>query len=371
MTLLLTGGHLTPALALIEHLVQHEPKTQILFAGRTFTRQDSRQLSREQSEVEKHGVTFIPFSTGKLSQGSFIKRSIEAWRFFISLFRAIGIIAAHRPDAVVSFGSYVAVPLTCAAWIWRIPIVSHEQTRTAGFANSVIARFADKIAISHPESAAYFPAKKTVVTGNLIRRSIISQKPPQPTWLPAPQKPVLYITGGSQGSEIINVTVAQCLPQLLRSWTVIHQCGNPTQQRNYKKELTSVKQSLAPIHRKRYFIREWITDSELSWIYHHAEAVVSRAGANTTEELARLRLPAVLIPLPFSHRDEQTLNAKALSKTGGALLVTQQHLTPEELVTQLQELYENRASMRAALAELTFPENPEAQLFSIITEVLR
>jgi UDP-N-acetylglucosamine--N-acetylmuramyl-(pentapeptide) pyrophosphoryl-undecaprenol N-acetylglucosamine transferase len=371
MTLLLTGGHLTPALALIEYIVQHEPSTQVLFVGRKFSRTDTKQLSKEQSEVEKHGVTFIPFATGKLSRGSLIQRVAEGWHFFTSIFRALQIVAHHKPDAIVSFGSYVAVPLACAAWMWRIPVVSHEQTRTAGFANSVIARFADVIAISHPESAEYFPAKKTTVTGNLIRTSLFTQKSARPSWLTAPTKPLLYITGGSQGSEVINTTVAQCLPQLLRSWNIIHQCGNHTQSRNYKKELTAVKQTLAPIHRKRYSIREWITDAELSWIYRHSSAIVSRAGANTTEEIARLQIPAILIPLPFSHRDEQTLNAKALSKTGGALLLTQQHLTPSELLAQLELLTERKAEMQRSLAALSFPKNSEQQLFALIQSVVR
>lgn len=369
MTLLLTGGHLTPALACIDYLQKSSPDSTILFVGRMQTQNGTRQRSREQEEVEKRKVPFIPFSTGKLVHGSLAAKLLQIFPFSRSLTKAFGIIGRYRPDAVVSFGSYVAVPIALAAWIWRVPVITHEQTRTAGIANSLIGKVAHTVALAHPESAQYFPTTKTVVTGNLIRQTLFTNTTVQPSWFTENlSKPLLYITGGNQGSEVLNTTVSQCLTQLVRDWTVIHQCGAPTAQRNYKKDLQAYKRALNPQLRKRYFIREWIQEHELAWIYQHATASISRAGANTVDEIVLHAIPTIFIPLPFSHRDEQLLNAKAISKSGGALLLPQQHLSPDLLVKKLEEISKNHASMQQKLTTMK-PKDGTADFCALVQKI--
>jgi UDP-N-acetylglucosamine--N-acetylmuramyl-(pentapeptide) pyrophosphoryl-undecaprenol N-acetylglucosamine transferase len=367
MTLLFTGGHLTPALALIAYLNHNHPEVTSVFIGREFSQKN--QKSHEKEEVEKLSATFIPFTTGKLLRGGVIVTLRESWYFINSFFHALVLIPTVKPSAVVSFGSYFAAPLVLAAWVWRIPIVLHEQTRVGGVANTTMAKFANLIALSYTESVAFFPARKTKVTGPLLRPLHFSTKIAKPTWLPTSSKPILYVTGGNQGSEIINTTVAQCLPQIVKNWTVIHQCGSRTGKRNYKRELTAKKQALSPVHRRSYFVREWITEQELTWIYQHAAGAISRSGANTTEELARAQIPTIFIPLPFSQRDEQLLNAKALSKKNAALILAQQHLTPDNLIKNLGILQTESPSMRKALAKLSFSKDSEKKIFELITRI--
>lgn len=370
MKILLSGGHLTPALAFIEYIQQNHPEVELYFAGRVYSRKEEKQLSREREEMQARGVTFISFSSGKLGQGNAVSLLRNSLRMLRGFGQALLIFPRYKPDVFVSFGGYLAVPLAVAAWFWRIPVITHEQTRTAGIANNLIAPFAKKIALSYQETKEFFSASKTVITGNLIRQEILKEiKEPPPWFKYQEKKPLLYITGGSQGSEVINATVARSLNVILKDWVVIHQCGSPTKRRNYEKELQRERAQLTKAKQERYYIKPWINEQDLAWIYTKATAVISRAGANTTHELQVRRVPAILIPLPFSHNDEQYLNAKALADTGGAILLPQKDLTSEKLIEALELIKKQPMSFRRKLAKADdYKENAAESLFKLAAE---
>lgn len=371
MKLLLSGGHLTPALAFVDFLQQQHPQDTLVFVGRIYSKAGSQQLSQEKSEMEKRGITFIPFSSTKLSQNTLLQKIISLPRLLVSTVVALKIFASHKPDLFLSFGGYLAVPLTLAAWVMRVPVITHEQTRTAGVANSIIAQFAQVIALSYTESLEYFSKYKTMVTGSLIRKSVLNKTAPLPNFLKKqPSKPILYITGGSQGSEILNNTIAQITNTLVKDWFVIHQCGKPTKNRNYFKELQQMKQQLPLALKKNYVVREWVSDTELAWIYAHAHCIVSRAGANTTQEIALARVPAILIPLPFSHNDEQYKNAQALADNKQAILLEQKHLTPETLLSNIDMITKFSRKYKRNLELYTPIKNSEEKLYKLIVSCI-
>jgi UDP-N-acetylglucosamine--N-acetylmuramyl-(pentapeptide) pyrophosphoryl-undecaprenol N-acetylglucosamine transferase len=371
MRILLCGGHLTPALAFIEFIKNNHPDDEIIFLGRLYTKNNNLQISQEKTEVEKFGVKFIPFKSVKLSQNTFINKIKSIPKLFFKSLATTTLIAREKPDVFVSFGGYLAVPIAIACWIMRVPILTHEQTRAVGVANTIIAKFANVIAVSHAESMEYFPKSRTHITGNLIRQSVLRGSQQLPKWLKkAPKKPVLYVTGGSQGSEVINRTVAQILKPLLRNWFIIHQCGRQTGKTNYKQELTKIKMKLSQSNQENYIIREWINQSELAWVYANAKGIISRAGANTTEEIALSRIPAVLIPLPFSHNDEQLKNAQALSNQKQAILLEQKNLTPEVLLetTNIIQKYHRKFSRNLELFVKT--SNSEQKLYDLASKLI-
>ncbi len=362
MKILLSGGHLTPALAFIDYVQKEHPKTELVFAGRLYSRKEEKQHSREQEEVTKRYVKFVPFSSGKLGQGNFFSLLRNSVQLLLGFLRALAIYPRHNPDVFVSFGGYLAVPLAIAAWFWRVPVITHEQTRTAGIANNLISPFAKKIAVSYQETKALFPEKKTVLTGNLLRPAILANNNEPPKWFSSKSKrPLLYITGGSQGSEVINTTVSRTLKTLLKDWVVIHQCGSPTRHRNYERELQRERAQLTKPKQERYFIRPWINETELSWIYSNATGMISRSGANTTYEIQTRDIPSILVPLPFSHNDEQLLNAKALSDNGGAILLPQKDLTPSRLLEALEMIKKQPMSYKRKLEKNRLPKTNAAQ----------
>ncbi|MFZ1721193.1 MAG: UDP-N-acetylglucosamine--N-acetylmuramyl-(pentapeptide) pyrophosphoryl-undecaprenol N-acetylglucosamine transferase [Microgenomates group bacterium] len=355
MKILFSGGHITPALAVIDYLKKHHSDIEIVFAGRLFTKQDNSQVAPEKKEIEVRGIPFIPFSTGKLSFSNPVSFVKNAWYLVIGLIRAIKIIHTVRPDVFMSFGGYLAVPLAIAAWIFKVPVFTHEQTRVAGFANRVIARFSKKIAVSFAETASLFPSHKTIVTGNPVRKLVVNGSVKKPNWFKLSsknQRPILYITGGSQGSEILNATVSECVNELIKNWTVIHSCGPATRTRNYKNDLLRKRNQLSLAAQNRYYIREWCNEEELGWIYKNAETMVSRAGANTIQEIIIANIVSILVPLPFSHAHEQEINARYLQDHNAAVVIHQKDLGPQSLLDSLEIIQRKHKKMQQQLQEL-------------------
>jgi UDP-N-acetylglucosamine--N-acetylmuramyl-(pentapeptide) pyrophosphoryl-undecaprenol N-acetylglucosamine transferase len=354
--ILLVGGHLTPALAVLDYLREQEERSVALsFVGIEFTQQGNAQESHEKESVSARGIDFYSYRAVRLFPLTITNFFKKIPQFLSSLWQAHRLLRELQPAAVVSFGSYVAVPIALMAFVHRIPIITHEQTLQPGIATRLIARLADRVASSFPDTP-HLPERKTVVTGNPIRPVLTQQQLGKPDWFSyTGSKPLLYITGGGQGSEVINTTVAQALPRITRDWSVIHQCGRSTAMMDYKSLLERKKRQLSKRAQTRYFVQEWIPGEDLNWILRHSVGVVSRSGANTVQELEYFQKPAVLIPLPFARSDEQRLNAKRLHKQGGAILLEQKDLTPDALVTSLKDL-----ERRAELMQATFEELEES-----------
>ncbi len=333
--IIITGGHLTPAMAVIKKL-QKERNWQILFIGRRHTMEGDRAPSIESQIVPKLGVDFASIDAGRIQR--------RLTRYFLptllkvpsGFFQSFAYVKKFHPDIILSFGGYLAVPVVLAAWLLNIPIVTHEQSVVPGFATKLIAFLARKIAVSWQETLGYLPKTKTVFTGNPLREEILQL----PTLPPAkrPRYPKIYITGGNQGAHVINETVRQCLPELVEDYHLIHQCGTVEYYHDFEK-LQMESQKLAANLRKRYRLEKWFDSAEVAKILSQADLVVSRAGANIISELAFLGKPAILIPLPSGR--EQLINAQLLAKIGLAKILPQEELTAKSLIQSLQSMIKN------------------------------
>jgi UDP-N-acetylglucosamine--N-acetylmuramyl-(pentapeptide) pyrophosphoryl-undecaprenol N-acetylglucosamine transferase len=370
MKILISGGHLTPALAFCEYAQQDET-TELVFVGREFSQTNNKQESVEQEEVEKRNIRFLTLLSGKLSKSSPGEFFIQSFHLLNGVTQAWKILSQEKPDIFVSFGSYLAVPLAIAAWLKKIPIVTHEQTQAPGFANRFIAWLATSIAISVPETSKFFPKKKTIMTGNPIRADLLAQKSTKPAWLPN-QIPlaILYITGGSQGSQYINQLIAQLLPELTKEWCVIHQCGKSTQTSNYLQDLEGLKKHLPVDQQQNYFVQEWMTEEDLGWILQHMKLAISRAGANTVQEITLVGKPAIFIPLLYAHHDEQWKNAEVIAKTGAALLLHQEEATPETLLAAINTCVKEykEFSAQAKQNQELYPRDGAKRLYELVSQ---
>ncbi len=371
MNILVSGGHLTPALAFIDKLKEVYPNVTVVFAGRSKMQKATGQPAHEYRLVrERTNTIFEHFDSGKWGVGNIFYKLGQVILTFASFPRAIFITSKYKPKVFVSFGGYLALPLAFATKVMGVPIITHEQTRTAGLSNQVIAKIADKVAISYPETTTFFPKNKTVLTGNLIREEL-KQKARTPKWYKLKiKKSILYITGGSQGSEIINTTVSQVIPQLLKDWIVIHQCGPKSQTRDWQKELIKMKKNLPPKLKSHYFIKEWFDADELTWIYQHASLVMGRAGANTVSELKLHKLPAIFIPLKLARKDEQTKNAQSLESVGGAVIIPQTELSPERILEKIEKIKPKLKIMKQNLSKLPKETNGTDAFIRLISNYL-
>jgi len=226
---------------------------------------------------------------------------------------------------ILSFGGYLAVPVALACKLKSIPIVTHEQTRVLGFANKMVAFLADKVALSFKETSKFLDKNSEfAVTGNPLRTQILNKKAKKPKWLAAKiNKPILLIMGGNQGSLFINDFVKNNLEKLAKQFIIVHQCGRDNKLFQYKTDLLQAAEKLLGDNQERYFPMTWIEDEDLAWIYAHSKLALARSGANTVLELAAVCLPMILLPLPFSHLNEQEVNAVWIDDIGGGILIKQ------------------------------------------------
>jgi len=327
------GGHFAPALAVIEKL----PKNiDVLVVGRKYVFEGDKSLSLEYQTATNLGIPFKPLTTGRL-QRKFTRYTINSLlKIPVGLTQATSILAKYRPDVVLSFGGYVSVPITLAAFILRIPIVIHEQTLGAGVANKLVAKFAKKICISWEQSLSFFPLAKVILTGNPLRKEFIDGD--FKTRKSRENLPVLYVTGGSSGSHAINVLIEGCIEKLLCKYSVIHQSGE-TKKYNDFERLTKLQDKLPEELKKRYTLVKFIEPSKVADFLSIADLVISRSGMNTVTELLFFGKPSILIPLPYGQHQEQLKNALFIKKIGLSEIAEQNLLTPEKLLELVDKMF--------------------------------
>ncbi len=328
--LVFTGGHAaTTAVAVAEEIKSQNKNWKLYWIGVKNAIEGKKIVTLESEVLPKLGVKFLSLTTGRLQRKFTIYTIPSYLKIPIGFLQSFYYLIKIKPKAVLSFGGSASFPVVFNAKLLGIPVVIHEQTSAAGRANLVSSRFATKIALARSESGKYFPASKCVVTGNPIMQEIKSVK----KIYRKKDIPVIYITGGSRGSQNINNAVGQILRPLLTKYKVIHQTGGL----DYLK-FSEIKQKLPMALRNNYDVFIRVNPLNVSDIYSRASVVVSRSGANTVSELMLIKRPAILIPLPISYLNEQMENAKIAKKWGIAHIITQDKLTPKKLLTEIDKL---------------------------------
>lgn len=331
-----------PALALIDILVGKK-NSEIIFAGRKYNLDSEQSYSLEFQEIEKRKLKFIPTSAGRAALKNF-------FQIVFGLIHALKIVNKEKPDIIFSFGSYIGFPFAFAGWVLQIPSFVHEQTLFPGFANRLGAFFAKKVFVSFPQSSRFFNKEKVVISGNPVRKEIFETRS-KPFRIDK-KLPVIYVTGGSLGSHSINLHLLKILPKLLEKNIVIHQTGNVKEYQDYE-TLLKMKESLPKELQLRYFLREHIYSHEIGYIYSLADLVISRSGANIFFELVALKKPAILIPLPWSARQEQQKQADLFVHSGLGEIFSQFDES-EKLLNLIDKMLANLMNYQKKFTNLDF-----------------
>jgi len=346
-----TGGHVSPALAVIQTL-------QGMALGQDWAPEFRYVGSRqgvEQGLVEAAGIPFVGVQSGKLRRAASlrglltIKNLADAFRVPVGIKEAIGEVRRFRPDVVLATGGYVSVPPVIAAGLLRRPVLIHEQTVQVGLANRIAARFATRIALTFEGAASDLPPKlraKTFVTGNPVRSAIFGGDRAQAIALcdfdaADDALPAVYVTGGALGAQSINRAVEAALPDLLTFCRVIHQCGKQDGE-----HMEQVRASLAPAEQRRYYVVPFV-GAEIADFFALADLVVGRSGAGTVTEVAALGKPALFIPLVPTGGDEQTRNARRSADTGAAIILPSGELTGPRLLSEIRALLGDMVRLKA------------------------
>lgn len=315
MKIVITGGHHISALALANELRNH--KHEVFWLGCRYPRWPEKTEGIEYKQVNQSNITFFDIKAGK-----FYKNFFRWWRIPIGFLQSLRVLVKIKPDLIVSFGGYIAVPVVISGWFLKIPSLSHEQTRVAGMANKFLANFCKAIFLSFPESERFFPSKKVLFVGLPLRKELLLQK--QKINFNNHLRTIIFL-GGGQGSHTINNELEKMLMKLLTKFNVIHQTGNILNNSDYRKFLM-IRKNLSCEIQKRYLLKDFFSNSELAKAIKTADFAVCRSGAHTTYELGVLGKPAIFVPLAFSFANEQLINAQFFVKFKAGEIVQQKNI---------------------------------------------
>jgi len=358
--IVLCGGHLTPALAQIEELKKTK-NFEILFFGRKYATEGSRNQSSEYRIIKNLKIRFYPITTGRL-QRKFTKYTVfSLLKIPIGFLQSFIYLLILRPKMIISFGSYLSVPVVICGWLLGIDSIAHEQASVPGLATKINSLFVKKIFLSWRQSLDFFPSEKTEVIGNLIRKSIFSSHATSKdvaSFLKK-SKNLILVTGGNQGSHFLNKFVFGNL-NLFKDFFILHQVGTV----NYMGDFDWAK----TIKKKNYLAVDYLKSQDFGAVLGKAKIVICRSGANTVWELALCKKPAILIPLPISAGSEQLKNAQILENAHLAKIINQKDLSPKRLKDALGEIFTNYSNYleTANRFQKTLPKNASAKLSAYI-----
>jgi len=321
--IILTGTHLTPAIEFINQLKSDkEIDWEIYYLGRLYNSSVTKEPSIESIVIPKIKIKFYGINCGKFDR-RWLPNTLRGLPQINSGFKEASLLLKKiKPHLVVSFGGYVSVPVVVAAWYQKIISVTHEQTSTLSLATKINALFCRYVALSFPLKIT---SDKYLLTGNLLRREIFNSHSAEFERKKYNLKkfPLIFLTAGNQGSHHLNLVLNNLLPKLSLKYTIIHQCG----QKDYPlfKKLSSKFPS--------YIVKDYINSTNIGWVFHHCQVIISRAGANTIQEIEALKLSSIIIPLPVSQQDEQQKNALWLQKKSpkNTIIIKDADITADKL----------------------------------------
>lgn len=325
-----TAGHVTPNIALLPRL--KELQYDIHYIG--------SYNGIEKELIEQFGIPYHGISSGKLRRYFSLQNFTDPFRVLKGFGEAKRLIKLLNPDVIFSKGGFVSVPVVMAGKKCKVPTIIHESDMTPGLANKLSIPSATKVCCNFPETVKLLPADKAVLTGSPIRQELLEgnkEKARSFTGL-SPDKPVILIIGGSLGAAAINDAVRSNLPEILKEFQIIHLCG--------RGKLDPTLNNISG-----YVQYEYIKD-ELKDLFALTDIVISRAGANAICELLALHKPNLLIPLSANaSRGDQILNARSFERQGFSLVLEEENITSETLLSSIHELYANRRQYVDAMAK--------------------
>jgi len=330
-----TGGHVIPALAIAREL-QLRYAAEVLFVG------TARGI--ENRLVPAAGFELKLINVGALKNVTLATRARTLLGLPMSILHSRRILREFQPDVVIGVGGYASGPAMLAAILSRIPTLAFEPNLVPGFANRAVGKVVSAAAVHFPETARYF--RNARVTGVPVRPEFFQVRPK-----PSGEGATLLVFGGSQGAAAINRVTVAALPSIaeqLPQLRIVHQTGE--RDHNQAREAYSRSTLRAEVHPFIY---------DMPGAFAQADLLLCRSGASTVAEIAASGRPAIFVPFPRAADNHQLRNAEALEKAGAAVVIPESQLTPEVLVSKLQELFRDRArleQMSAAARKLAHPQ---------------
>ncbi len=318
-----TGGHIYPALAIIEKIKQKEPNSEFLYIG-THNRM-------EKDIVPKKG---IPFKTVEM-YGFNKKHLFKNFKTVKCLFKAFNdckkMIKEFNPDIVIGVGGYVTVPVIVSAKKLGYKTFLHEQNSIPGKSNKFLCKYSDMIGVSFESSLKRFPKGKSVLTGNPCSESAknVLEIDKKKLGLDSNKKLVLIVMGSLGAGRVSKYLKNELNNFKDKKYEVLFITG--------KSSYDDVCKNCYPSNVKILPFYEGLTS-----IMKKTDVMVSRAGASTLSEIISLQVPSVLIPSPFVANNHQYLNALDLVNNDAAMMIEEKNLDDKVLAEAVDDLINNK-----------------------------
>jgi len=317
-----TGGHVFPALAVAQMLLAQDVKVTWLGTKRGL----------EADVIPKAGIEIDWISINGLRGNGIAGWVLAPYKLLVAMSQAKKVMQKRKPDFVLGMGGFVAGPGGVVAWLSGVPLIIHEQNAIPGMTNRLLSMFAKRVLQAFP--GAFEVTKNALTIGNPIREKFINVTPPSKRFaLRKNDKFRVLVVGGSLGALALNNILPKVAAEIsqLVDVDIRHQTGK----RHYDKTLDLYKEANVEAE-----VTPFIDD--MVEAYSWADIVICRSGALTVSEIAAVGVGSILVPFPHAVDDHQTKNGQFLVDSGAAVLIQQQDLTEEKLVSILAGLAEQR-----------------------------
>ncbi|GFN30395.1 undecaprenyldiphospho-muramoylpentapeptide beta-N-acetylglucosaminyltransferase [Paenibacillus xylaniclasticus] len=343
-----TGGHIYPAVA-VGRQAQEESGAELLYIGTT--------KGLESRIVPKMGIPFEAVEITGFKRKLSLDNFKTVLRFLKGVKKAKRLLREFKPDAVVGTGGYVCGPVVYAAAKLGIPTLIHEQNVIPGLTNQFLARYADCVAVSFPDSKRYFKrAKRTVYAGNPCATNVMraDASKGRTSLELSGAKQIVLVFGGSRGAKAINEAMYAMAPSLDRL-TGVHFVF-VSGEIYYEDALARVK-PLPAYKNGQLHIVPYLHN--MPDVLAASSLVVCRAGASTIAEMTALGIPSILIPSPNVTNNHQEANARSLVDAGAARMILERELSGERLLDTIRTMLldeKQLAETGQAAAKLGMPD---------------
>jgi undecaprenyldiphospho-muramoylpentapeptide beta-N-acetylglucosaminyltransferase len=348
-----TGGHICPALAIIDKIIEREPDSEVLYIGTTDR--------MEATMVPAKGINYVGIEMKGLNRRNPFKNIsvINSYRKAVKKVKKI--IKDFKPDVVLGIGGYITAPVIIAAHSLGVKTFIHEQNAIPGLSNKILNRYADVIAVSLPDSLKYFNKKKVIYTGNPTSEEVLMAKPVvKSKYDLSKNKKLVLIVMGSLGSMIVNKKMRDILPAFEgKEYEVLFVTGNA-----YYEEYKKLKLP------KNVKLVSYLDD--MRNVERVVDVMVSRAGASTIAEITALGIPTVFIPSPYVTHNHQYKNALVLEKIGAASIIEEKELEISTLLKEIDDILGNEKkynSMKKNCQKLAVTDS-STKIYEIIKKLV-
>ena len=349
-----TGGHIYPALAILNKIKEKEPNSEFIYIG-THNRM-------EKDIVPVAGYQYESIEIYGFSK-TMIKRDVKNISLIYKAYKkCLKIMKDFKPDVVIGVGGYVTFPVIMAANKLHIKTFIHEQNSIPGKSNKVLAKKADLIGVSFKDSIKYFNPNKCKLTGNPCGENALDIKAVSKTkyHMHANKKGVLIVQG-SLGSNVINNKMKEFLSSIdNENYEVLYVTG-----KDYYEEFSKNKFS------KNVIIVPYVDN--LSALIKDMDLIVTRAGASIISEIMALRKPAIFIPSPYVANNHQYYNALSIKDAHAGAMIEEKDLNKDILKNKINEILNDKklyAEYETNLAKMSI-DNSSTYIYELLKELIK